>query len=246
LADAGGRHYNCLVMPACVSIAIETSCRRGGIALGGGDDLIEAAAFRADRRHAVQLVARLAELLARHGRRPGDVEHIYVSVGPGSFTGLRVGITVARTLAQAVPGAAAVAVPTVQAVAENAQDVEFDNLAVVMDAKDGAVYAGVFARRQGRIVPAGPPALVGVQTFADQCPKPITLIGEALAYQKIGAEGIAIGDESLWLPRPQGVWRVGRSMAELGQFTDYKQLLPLYLRKPEAVRLWERNRPGKK
>ena len=207
--------------------------------MGGGEAMVEAVTFWADRRHAVQLVARLAEVLSRHDLRPADIDQIYVSIGPGSFTGLRVGITVARTLAQLLPDAACVAVPTIEAVAENARDLEFEHLGVVMDAKEGTVYAGVFVRREGQITPAGEPALKPADAFAAECPKPIRLIGEALGYQKIIGGGIAIGDESLWLPRPEGLWRVGRATARSSRFTSYKDILPLYLRKPEAVRLWE-------
>ncbi len=229
-----------------VSIAIETSCRRGGVALGGGDRLVEALSFPADRRHAVQLVARLAELLGGHGLRGGDVEEIYVSIGPGSFTGLRVGITVARTLAQAVPHADCVAVGTLHAVARNADPLDFRNLGVVMDAKASSVYAGLFVRRAGRIVPAAEPATMPAAQFAAECPKPVTLIGEGLGHHSLAREGVTLGAESLWLPRPEGVWRVGRRTAALGGFTDYRQIRPLYLRKPEAVRLWEASRGGEK
>jgi tRNA threonylcarbamoyladenosine biosynthesis protein TsaB len=167
---------------------------------------------------------------------------VYVSIGPGSYTGLRVGLTVARTLAQAIRTIRCVAVPTVQAVAANASALEFEHLGVVMDAKEQTVYLGVFARRAGRIVPAAQPNLVAVESLPGLLPKPILLIGEALEYCRLTGEGLSIGDESLWPPSAEGVWRVGREMAAAGQFTPYPQLLPLYLRKPEAVRLWEGRR----
>ena len=83
-----------------VSLAIETSCRAGGVALGRGDELLGVIDFEASARHAVQLVPRLHELLEGASLRPEDVDELYVSVGPGSFTGLRIGLTVARTMGQ--------------------------------------------------------------------------------------------------------------------------------------------------
>jgi tRNA threonylcarbamoyladenosine biosynthesis protein TsaB len=247
--------YNRCLMDRPTSIAIETSCRRGGVALGAGDELIETLDFQAERRQSVQLVARLEELLRRHGLRPGDLDEAYVSIGPGSFTGLRVGITVARTLAQTIHRLRCVAVPTVEAVAENAAELDFRHLGVVMDAKEQTVYLAVFARREvpeggrsrldaqgGRIVPVGPATLTPVVGLAEALPKPIILIGEALWYQTLEGKGITLADESCWLPTAAGVWRVGRRLARAGHFLDHHALRPLYLRKPEAVRLWEKRR----
>ena len=88
-------------MKQTVSIAIETSCRPGGVALGVGDELIRAEVLDVTGRHAARLISHLDRLLSSESIRPRDIKEVYVSAGPGSFTGLRIGITVARTLAQA-------------------------------------------------------------------------------------------------------------------------------------------------
>ena len=222
-----------------ISIAIETSCRRGGIALGAAEQLLETRDFQAERRQSVQLIGRLSELLGRHGLEASDLDEVYVSLGPGSFTGLRVGITVARTLGQTVENIRCVGVPTLEAVAENAAGLECQHLGVVMDAKEDVVYVGFFVRREGGLVPTEPPRTVHVRDLAADVPRPITLIGEALWYTDLSGEGIDIAGEALWLPRAEGIWRVGRRMAKAGNFQPFGALRPLYLRRPEAVRLWE-------
>ncbi len=224
-------------MDSPVSIAIETSCRCGGVALGVGDELIECVAFEAARRHAVQLVAQLDELLARHGLAATDLDEVYVSVGPGSFTGLRIGVTVAAILTQSVADLRCVAVPTVEAVAENAAKAGLDgHIGVIMDAKD-SIYAAVFTLCSGQIVPEGPPETLAVEQFLTDAPRPITLLGEGLGYHRISGEGIIITDERLWLPTAESVWRVGRRLASKGQFAQSGQIRPLYLRRPAAVRV---------
>lgn len=238
---AGERgRYNPRFMDRPVSIAIETSCRRGGVALGAADQLVEAMGFQAERRQSVQLIARLDELLGHHGLGARDLAEVYVSLGPGSFTGLRVGITVARTLGQTVEALRCVGVPTAEAVAENAAGLDLQRLGVVMAAKEKTVSVVIFSRQAGRLVPAGPPRLADARHLTAELPKPITLIGEALWYQDLSGQGITIGDEGLWLPRAEGLWRVGRRMARTGEFQEFHALRPLYLREPEAVRLWER------
>ncbi len=278
--------------PPTYSVAIETSCRAGGLALARGEELVRVVRFDASYRQATQLILRLDELLRPDGLRPQDIAGLYVSVGPGSFTGLRVGVTVARTLAQAVAldgrsgpgdgpvsGLRLVAVPTLLAVAENARDLEWEHLGVVMDHKEGEIYAAVFARGTGEhplrvagVLPAstvdvspaetGAGAAVGaprraaaedadstphecgtvlpIASFLARAPRPIVLIGEALEFAEMQGEGVSHAPPELNLPTPEGVWRVGRRLAAGGRFTDPAHLLPLYARKPEAVRLWEK------
>jgi len=245
LAGFGPEAYNRPVQSP-VSIAIETSSRRGGVALGAGEELLEEVVFRAEQRQSVQLVARLDEMLRRRGLKACHVEEVYVSIGPGSFTGLRVGITVARTLAQALEGVRCVAVPTVRAIAHNARELDCPRVGVILDAKYGSIYAAAFERREGRLVPLQPPGILPPERFLQEVPKPVTLLGEGLWYHDLAADGVSLAEEGLWLPTAAGVWHVGRAMASAGQFTPLGQLRPLYLRKPEAVRLWEQRTGGRK
>lgn len=224
-----------------ISIAIETSSRQGSVALGAGEGLLAELDFAADQRHAVQVISRLDELLAGSGLRPADVDEVYVSIGPGSFTGVRVGITVARTLAQAVPKIRLAAVPTVSAVARNAAGVEFENLAVVMDAKEETVYTACFGRSAGGdIEPSRPAELVNLADLPGWLPKPVVLIGEALLYHPVSGEGVTPAPPELYYPKAKSVWEIGRQLARRGEFTSIPDLRPLYLRRPEAVRLWEK------
>ncbi|MCK4600894.1 MAG: tRNA (adenosine(37)-N6)-threonylcarbamoyltransferase complex dimerization subunit type 1 TsaB [Phycisphaerae bacterium] len=227
-------------MSEVISIAIETSCRAGGVALGRGGKLLACRDFDTSARHATQLVSRLKALLDEAGLKANDPREVYISAGPGSFTGLRVGITVARTLGQMVAGLRCVAVPTAAAVAENARELSWQHLGVVMDAKDDHAYSCLFTRRGDEIVQASGPAVLPVQQFIQNAPRPLLLIGEALAYHEPVGEGLSIADESLHLPKAEGVWCVGRRLARRGQFVDYHRLLPIYAREPEALRLWRR------
>ncbi len=224
-----------------LSIAIETSSRSGGVALGRGDERIAAEAFDASARHATQLLSRLDALLARADARPGDLREVYVSAGPGSFTGLRIGVTVARTLAQAVEGLRCVAVPTARALADGARETDFQHLAVALDARHGQAWGGLFALRDGTVIPVGDPVVAASRELLASWPRPLLLVGEATAHEDFSAENVEIppADSPLHVPTAEGVWRVGRRFAREGQFTDPARLLPIYSRKPEALRLWQ-------
>ena len=97
-------------MSETITIAIETSCRTGGVAIGKGAKLLKSVAFDTPGRHASELISQLDAMMRSVRIAPAEVDEVYVSAGPGSFTGLRVGITVARTLAQALGGIRCVAV----------------------------------------------------------------------------------------------------------------------------------------
>ena len=73
--------------------------------------------------------------------------------------------------------------------------------------------------------------------------RPLALIGEGLAYHP-QPDDLVLAPQSLdatpHLPSAGNVWRVGRQMAAAGLFTEYHRLEPIYCRKPEALRVWER------
>jgi len=230
---------------------METSCRAGGVALAVDGALADVRRFNASSRHATTLLVHLRELLTAHGLAPGDVTEVYVSVGPGSFTGVRVGVTVARTLAQAVPGIKTVAVPTTHAVAENARPLAWQHLAVILDAKDEFAYVQQFQREDPASAaapqPVGPPRILTPQQMLAEFPRPVTLIGEGLAFHPAltvaaaagDTSGITLADPALNVPTVESVHTAGQRLARDNAFTDYNHLLPIYARKSEAERLWE-------
>lgn len=226
-----------------VSIAIETSCRLGGVALGAGRVMVAEVDFDAASRHAAQLVSRLDAMLTGHGLGPGDIDEVYVSVGPGSFTGTRVAVTVARMLAQTVPDLSVVAVPTTHAVAEGARGLDWRRLGVILDAREGLIYAATFRRQGEQIIPDGPEGVMMPHEYLAAAGQPLALIGEGLAYHWMADDLVLVPRARAappHLPSAAGVWRVGRRMAADGMFTEYHQLEPIYCRKPEAVRAWEK------
>ena len=72
-----------------LELALETTTRQSSVTLGRGDDILETIDLPAQRRHNVALMPALDALLDRHNATPADLALLHVSVGPGSFTGLR-------------------------------------------------------------------------------------------------------------------------------------------------------------
>ena len=102
---------------APISIALETAGRVGHVALGVGDRFITSREVPRTRQRNLELVPTLGALLREHDFAPGDIDVLYVSLGPGSFTGLRMAIATAQMLALAQPSIKLVGVPTLDVLA---------------------------------------------------------------------------------------------------------------------------------
>jgi tRNA threonylcarbamoyladenosine biosynthesis protein TsaB len=122
-------------------LAIDTSGRQGGITLARGDDdrfdVIESAAIQGGTFSA-ELIPQISDLLAKHNFRPQDLEGLVAVTGPGSFTGLRVGLTAVKGLAEVlkIPIAAVTSLEVLLATVEDSS-----STLGVIDAGRGEVYA---------------------------------------------------------------------------------------------------------
>ncbi len=223
-------------------VAIETSSRRGSVAIGCGGDLIATAEFSADQRHAAELLPAIDRLCRSAGWPPASIEQVYVSIGPGSFTGLRVAVTTARHLSLAV-GARLVGVESLAVIADNARLAATppDRLAVILDAKRKQVFAASFERRRGEYAAVEAPALVEPAAWLTGLPRPLAVTGEGIGYHQaaVDAAGVEVLEESLRLPRAESVHQLGWRLACAGRFAARDALVPLYIRRPEAEEIWE-------
>jgi tRNA threonylcarbamoyladenosine biosynthesis protein TsaB len=246
-------------------VAIETSSRIGSVAVALGPQLLTRRRFSHSLRHAVELMPAIRDLTRDQSWKPADIEHVYVSAGPGSFTGVRIAITVARALHQAI-GCRLIAVPTVDVLALNAP-AQTENLVVLLDAKRGQIYSARYRRilpgedfsptaahppvRIGGWVRTAGPLLTDPEQFIRETPRPLAMIGEGMDYHRAAirnaagdSTAVAELEQSLWPPRVENVHALGWTLAQAGKFISREDLLPIYLRKPEAEEVWEKKRGG--
>jgi tRNA threonylcarbamoyladenosine biosynthesis protein TsaB len=121
-------------------LALDTTREYGSIALARGPDLLEEILLQAPNGFAHVIYGHLQELLTRHGIGPRDIDCFASAAGPGSFTGVRVGLACVKGLAEAC-GKPAVGISNLQAVAACGRD---RLRAAVLDARRGEVYAAVY------------------------------------------------------------------------------------------------------
>jgi tRNA threonylcarbamoyladenosine biosynthesis protein TsaB len=235
-------------------LAVETSSRIGSVAVALGDELLAETAFSAPLKHSAELFPAMRALLDVHGREPGQIEYIYISGGPGSFTGLRIAAAFAKTMHLA-NGARIVSVDTLDAVAANVVDFseedassaakaqlhEHKRVAVIVDAKRGQFFIAAYERSAsaGTWTKILPDCLMTASQFTEQFArkdKPICLLGDGLVYYrgKFQAEGVGFFDEKYWSPRAAKVHLLGRQKALRADFVDPLTLTPNYLRGPDV------------
>jgi tRNA threonylcarbamoyladenosine biosynthesis protein TsaB len=226
-------------------LAVETSSRIGSVALVQDGRALAEETFEHGLQHAARIVPAIDQLCRQLKWDSADLRQIYVSAGPGSFTGLRIGITLAKTLAF-VTGARLIAVPTVRVLAENAP-AEARHVIIVIDAKRDQIFAASFERESDGWSQREPAHLDSLATMLARAPRPVHLIGPGIpAHHKFISDAqtqVQICDESLWRPRADVVARLGWQMALAGQFTDPLQLSPIYIRRPEAEEKLDQAKP---
>lgn len=218
------------------ALALETSGRLGSIALFCDGALVEERTYPHGLQHAAAIVPMIDSLCRERSIAPKQLEQIYISIGPGSFTGLRVGVTLAKTLAFST-GAKIVAVPSVDILVENLP-ADAANAIIVLDAKRGQIFTARYARNaDGNWINVEPAHLDTLAKMIERSPKPVHLIGEGIPFHRASipeSSDVIVADESLWLPSAAVVGRLGHSRAQTGDFVDPFHLLPTYVRLAEA------------
>ncbi len=225
------------------SIAIETSSREGSIALALGSSQVAGLAFGARLEHARDLVPGLQRLVRDQGWSPDEIDQCFVSIGPGSFTGIRVGVTFARHLALAT-GTRLCAVATLQAIATNCLSLDEppERLAVILDAKRRQVYAAIFEHVDERYRCEVEAHVCDPLELLNRSPRPAAVVGEGIERHReaVEASGVKAIDCSIWMPQASVVLKLGLGLAAQGAFVSPDLLVPAYIRRPEAEEVWER------
>jgi tRNA threonylcarbamoyladenosine biosynthesis protein TsaB len=135
-------------------LAVETSSRVGSAALACGPDLLEERMFSAPMQHSAEIFPVLEELLRRHDCAASQIEQVHISLGPGSFTGLRIAVAMAKTMHLAT-GVRIVAVDSLDVVTANLSTLPDEppdgqtvavppRVAALFDAKRGQFYAAAY------------------------------------------------------------------------------------------------------
>lgn len=216
-----------------LTLAIETSGTAGGIALVEEGRLLASRTLApTGRRHARTLVAELQGLFDALARGPRECGCVAVSIGPGSFTGLRVGVVCARTLAYAV-GCPVIAVDTLEAIAAGAS-LNSAAVDVVSDALREELFHARYVRTADRWRREGEVRIVAARELLAGRDPAIPLIGPGVVRLGSDVAGRRVEPVADWGPSAEAIARIGERLALAGEFSDLWRLEPKYIRRSAA------------
>ncbi len=215
-------------------LAIETTDIAGSVAALDGQHLVANQELDPQMRSAQSLAPAIATVLKSVRWQPGDVQLVAVTVGPGSFTGLRVGVTTAKLFAYAV-GAEAMGINTLEVIAAQAPD-EIRDVWAVLDALRGEVLAVRFRREADSVWQRqGEELLVENSAWLARLTPGETVSGPALT--KLSGElpaGVRAIERELWLPKAATVGQLAWQQYQAGRRDDLFAILPQYYRRSAA------------
>ncbi len=205
-------------------LAMDTSGAVCVLALAEDDGSVRAVSlFESRRTLSVRLLGEIDGLLTRSGLTLENVAAFAAGLGPGSFTGVRVGVTTAKTLAQ-VTGKPLVGVGTLEAYASVLARLEQPVLPV-LPSRRGEVYAALY--RQGECLEAPFAAsLEALEARREATPEAV-LCGDTRAVPDWHGPAVS----QLWTP-PEGLAQIAARRLQNGDTDDFLSLIPLYVVAP--------------
>ncbi|WP_406697562.1 tRNA (adenosine(37)-N6)-threonylcarbamoyltransferase complex dimerization subunit type 1 TsaB [Singulisphaera sp. Ch08] len=225
-------------------LALDTSTHHAAVAVATTDGLIHTAVPDPAQRHGRNLIPVVRELLRAANLTVAELDGIAVGLGPGSYTGLRIGLTAAKTLAYTT-GKPLAGLDSLEVLARNAPEEE-RFLSVIADAQRGDFYVANFARPEpgAPLVRTSPTRIESQADWSAGLTVPTLVLGPGLErltvplpeHARTAPAEMSWPDGGRLMLLARDVWATGRRDAPLF-------LEPQYLRRSAAEEQWERKQP---
>jgi len=223
-------------------LAIETSTMLGGVALmDDSSGLIAEVRLNVKSTHSERLMTEIDHLLRQAGLKISDIDVFAVAIGPGSFTGLRIGLSTVKGFSYAT-GKPIVSVPTLEALAWNFPYCRYP-VCTMLDARKKEVYTALFkwdkegflrlidemSIKVDRLLEQMMPYIHGKVVFTGEG----TLLYRDTIIEVMGEKAIFAPPEKM-IPSPANVASIGIRKATKEEFSEPVSLIPFYIRRSEA------------
>ena len=225
-------------------LGIETSSLVSSVALMDEHNLIGELTIQAGLTHSEQLVPHIDMLLRASQVERNELKGIVVSIGPGSFTGLRIGMGTAKAMAYALQ-IPLYGVMTMDSLAHNVSYTDH-TICTVIDAQKKHVYAGIYQYEDHELVCKEEPFVIPVSDLLDRFranDDKVLFLGDGIKrIEKLLEEkdtNLTILDISQRIPKASSLLLAGRKLIDTNEVSDPMDMVPYYIRRSEAEVLWE-------
>ena len=225
-------------------LALETSAKAASAALFDGNTLLAESYQNAGLTHSRTLLAMVQAMLDNCSRSAGDVEAVAVASGPGSFTGIRIGVAAAKGFAwgRELP---LYGVSTLEAMAMGLGLME-GLVCPVMDARRDQVYTALFQAENGQLTRLMPDCAISLPQLGSRLAPyapPVTAVGDGAALACQALDMLRLPPEHRRMQRASGVGLAAMAAMARGEAPD--GAIPHYLRLSQAERERLRRENGK-
>lgn len=230
-------------------LSVDTSSNVASVAICDDEKLICEITVNNKKTHSQTLMPMIDSALKQSDLEISDIELIASANGPGSFTGLRIGVSAVKGLAHAknIP---VVGVSILKAMAYNLPFCEYV-ISPIMDARRNQVYNAVYEWQYGELLEIQAPRALSIDELIDELmklDKKVVFLGDGVDVHKAYIKE-KMADKALFAPvsakeqRASGLAVVAKKIFDEGKAISCYELAPIYLRKPQAEReLEERNK----
>ncbi len=217
-----------------IVLALDTALASGGVALAEGDQVLASLKLGPGQSFSSRLLAAVADLLEQTRLKPADLGGLAVNLGPGFFTGLRVGLATAQGLAFGL-GIPAVGVSSLRLLAA-AAPAEARTVWALADARRGLVYAAAFSRQGESLQRLEEDMAITPELLAPRLEPPALLLGSGarLYAETLQAPGILLAPPEFDDPDPGLLALMGVQRLDQGQGGGAEVLRPRYCRPSDA------------
>ena len=224
-------------------LGIESASAEVGVALGGEDGILASAQSSRDRRHAENLSPQIRFVCERAQVELSEVGFVAVDIGPGLFTGLRVGLASAMALAHGLD-VPMIGVSSLELGAFAARHTS-TTILPCYDARRGEVFSARYSSSHDGVEPLSEPLVSTPEELAESLRssgEPVLMVGDGgKRYHEVFASvnAVQFAGSGLWYPSARSLVEIAYQRAIRGEVVTAGEIEPMYLRLPDAEINWK-------
>lgn len=217
-------------------LCVDNSTMYGSVAIISGDGCLSEHTLISRITHSKRLLSSIATILQECELGWDDLDGLAICLGPGSFTGLRIGLTTIKGICMAT-GLPLIGISSLEALASQLPHCTM-NICPILDARKQEVYGAIYQTSTGTLKTLMEPVVIPMEELATAINEPTIFIGDGVPVyteqiQQLGENGI-LGSPQLIFPRAAAVGTLALSQFAAGHFLDPASASPIYIRPSDA------------